>query len=67
MQGVSQNTQASAEVLDQLKENARTRDVELQVLLHRQGVRFTIMLSAAIVLSLSALAAVGVLGWRFLK
>lgn len=67
MHGVSQNTQASAEVLDQLKENARTRDVELQVLLHRQGVRFTIMLSAAIVLSLSALAAVGVLGWRFLK
>jgi methyl-accepting chemotaxis protein len=67
MQGVSQNTQTSAQVLDQLKENARTRDVELQVMLHRQGVRFTIMLSAAIVLSLSALAAVGVLGWRFLK
>lgn len=67
MQGVSQNTQTSAQVLDQLKDNARTRDVELQVMLHRQGVRFTIMLSAAIALSLGALAAVGVLGWRFLK
>ena len=67
MEGVSQNTQASAQVLDQLKENARTRDVELHTLLHRQGVRFTIMLSAAIVLSLGALGAVAFLGWKFLK
>jgi chromosome segregation ATPase len=67
MHGVSQNTQTSAQVLDQIKDNARARDVDLQVLLHRQGVRFTIMLSAAIVLSLSALAAVGAMGWTLLK
>jgi chromosome segregation ATPase len=67
MHGVSQNTQTSAQVLDQLKDNARTRDVELQVLLHRQGVRFTLMLSAAIVLSLTALASVGLFAWKFLR
>jgi len=67
MQGVSQNTQASAHVLDQLRENGRTRDVDLQVLLHRQTVRFTTMLSVAIVLSLGALGAVAVIGWKFMK
>jgi septal ring factor EnvC (AmiA/AmiB activator) len=67
MEGVSQNTQASAQVLDQLRENARARDVDLQVLLHRQTVRFTVMLSVAIVLSLGALAAVALIGWKFLK
>jgi chromosome segregation ATPase len=67
MAGVSQNTQTSAQVLDQLKDNARTRDVELQVILHRRGVRFTIMLSAAIGLSLAALGGVGVVAWKFLK
>jgi len=67
MEGVSQNTQASAQVLDQLRENARSRDLDLQVLLHRQGVRFTVMLSVAIGLSLSALAAAGLVAWKFLR
>jgi DNA repair exonuclease SbcCD ATPase subunit len=66
MTGVSQNTQTSAQVLDQLKNNAAARDYDLQWLLHRQGVRFTAMLSIAIFISVAALAAVCLIGWRLL-
>ncbi|HEY7114943.1 MAG TPA: hypothetical protein VH475_00060 [Tepidisphaeraceae bacterium] len=64
MAGVSQNTQTSAQVLDQLKNNARGRDLDLQLVLQRQGARFTLMLSVAILLSLAALAAVCLIGWK---
>lgn len=66
MEGVSQNTQTSAQVLDQLKNNTRTRDVELQLILHRQGVRFTAMLSIAIFLSVAALTAACLIAWKLL-
>jgi methyl-accepting chemotaxis protein len=66
MEGVSQNTQTSAHVLDQLKNNTRNRDVELQWLLQRQGTRFTAMLAVAIFLSVAALAAVCLIGWKLL-
>ena len=66
MEGVSQNTQTSAQVLDQIKNNTRSRDVELQWILHRQGVRFTAMLSIAIFLSIAALTAVCLIGWKLM-
>jgi DNA repair ATPase RecN len=63
MENVSQNSQTSAQVLDQMRAGARTRDTELQYILHRQGVRFTAMLSVAIFLSIAALAGVCIIGW----
>lgn len=63
LQSVSRNSAASTEVLGQLTENLRTRDGELEKILHRQGTRFTTMLVIAIVLSIAALAAVGVFAW----
>lgn len=66
METVSQNSQASAQVLDQLKNNARTRDMELQWILHKQGIRFTAMLSVAIFLSIAALGAVCFIGWKMM-
>jgi ABC-type transporter Mla subunit MlaD len=67
MQTVSQNSQTSAEVLQQLRQNLNGRDDELQRVLHRQGTRFTTMLSIAIFLSMSALASVVVMAWLILK
>jgi methyl-accepting chemotaxis protein len=66
MQGVSQNTQTSARVLDQLNNNTRNRDVDLQWILHRQGTRVTVMLGVAILLSVAACATAGLLAWRLL-
>jgi septal ring factor EnvC (AmiA/AmiB activator) len=63
MKTVSENSQTSAEVLQQLRQNITGRDEELQRVLQRQGTRFTTMLSVAIFLAMSALAAVVVLAW----
>jgi len=63
MRTVSENSQTSAEVLQQLRQNLSGRDDELQRVLQRQGTRFTTMLSIAIFLAMSALAAVVVLAW----
>ena len=46
-----------------MRDNLSSRDGQLERVLHRQGVRFTTMLSVAIVLSIAALVAVGVIGY----
>lgn len=66
MQGVSQNTQTSATVLDQLSTNAGRRDLELQSLLHRQSNRITVMLGVALLLSVAACTTAALLAWKLL-
>jgi lambda repressor-like predicted transcriptional regulator len=63
MQSVSRNSQTSAEVLGQLRDNMGQRDTELERVLHTQGTRFTTLLAVAIFLSVVALAAVAVVGY----
>ncbi len=63
MQTVSKNSSASTEVLSQMKDNITARDGELERILHRQGTRFTTMLSVAIFLSVAALVACSVIGY----
>lgn len=67
MKSLSQHTESSAMVLKQLREDTTTHDGELERILHRQGNRFTTMLAVAIFLSISALAAVGVVGYLLLN
>jgi prefoldin subunit 5 len=66
MQGVSQNTQASASVLDQLNTNSRKGDLDLQSLLHRQSNRVTVMLGIALLLSVAACTTAALLAWKLL-
>ena len=61
------NSQTSAQVLSQMRDNLDARDGQIERVLHRQGVRFTTMLAVAIFLSIAALAAVGVLGFLLLN
>jgi DNA repair exonuclease SbcCD ATPase subunit len=63
MESASRNSATSAEVLTHLRDNLRTRDADLEQVLHRQGVRFTTMLAVAIFLSVGALVAVVVMGY----
>jgi ABC-type transporter Mla subunit MlaD len=63
METVSRNTSTSAELLGQMKENITARDGELERILHRQGTRFTTMLSVAIFLSIAALVACSIIGY----
>jgi DNA repair ATPase RecN len=58
MQNVSQNSTASAQVLERMRDNINTRDGELERILHRQNSRFTTMLAIAIFLSVAALVTV---------
>lgn len=67
MQGVSQNTQASAQVLDQMKTDMGARDHEMKLRMRRHNLRITTMIAVAMVLSLSAIAAVGLIAWKFLR
>jgi chromosome segregation ATPase len=67
MKSLSQHTESSAMVLKQIREDTTTRDGELERILHRQGNRFTTMLAVAIFLSISALAAVGVVGYLLMN
>ena len=67
MKSLSQHTENSAMVLKQMREDTSSRGGELERILHRQGNRFTTMLAVAIVLSISALAAVGVVGYLLLN
>ena len=60
---VTQNSQASAQVLEQLRDNTARRDGELERVIRRQNTRFTTMLTVAIVLSVAALSAVAVVGY----
>jgi chromosome segregation ATPase len=63
LKDVSRSNQTSAQVLEQMRDNLSSRDGQLERVLHRQGVRFTTMLSVAIVLSIAAIVAVGVIGY----
>jgi DNA repair exonuclease SbcCD ATPase subunit len=63
LKDVSRSNQTSTQVLEQMRDNLCSRDGQLERVLHRQGVRFTTMLSVAIVLSIAALVAVGVIGY----
>ena len=67
MQSVSRNSQASAQVLEQLRDNINNRDGQLERILHKQANRFTSMLAIAILLSVSALVAVAIIGWQLLN
>jgi methyl-accepting chemotaxis protein len=61
MQTVSKNSQASAQVLEQVRDNIEKRDGQLERLLQKQAMRFTSMLYVAIFLSIAALVAVVIL------
>lgn len=63
MQGVSKSSEASAHVLENLRDNLTHRDNNLERVLQRQNTRFTTMLAIAIVLSAAALTAVAVIGY----
>ena len=67
MAGLGKNTEASAEVLRQLRDNTDQRDGELERVLHRQGARFTTMLAIAIFLSITALVGVCIMGYLAYK
>jgi prefoldin subunit 5 len=66
MEGVSQNAQTSAQVLDQLNTTSRQRDLDLQSLLHRQSNRVTVMLGVALLLSVAACTSAALLAWKLL-
>ncbi len=67
MQTVSRNSQASAQVLEQMRDNISSRDGQLERILHKQAMRFTSMLAIAIFLSIAALIAVAVVGYELLN
>jgi DNA repair exonuclease SbcCD ATPase subunit len=67
LESVSKNSATSAEVLGHLRDNMKSRDSDLEKVLHRQGARFTTMLAIAIFLSIAALAAVCIMGWMMMN
>lgn len=67
MRTVSHNSQTSAQVLEQMRDNIDSRDGQIERILHKQNTRFTTMLAIAIFLSVAALAAVGVVGYLLLN
>jgi DNA repair exonuclease SbcCD ATPase subunit len=67
LKDVSKNSETSAQVLGQMRDNINERDGQIERVLHRQGVRFTTMLAVAIFLSIAALVAVGVIGYLLLN
>jgi len=52
--------------LESLRENLKSRDGELERVIQRQNVRFTTLLIAAICVSITALAAVLVMGYMMM-
>lgn len=62
MENVGKNTDSSAQILQQLRDNLNARDTEIQSILQRQNARLTIMLTVAIILSVASIAAVVVMG-----
>jgi hypothetical protein len=63
LESMSGNSHASANVLEKLRDNTARRDGELERVIKRQNIRFTTMLTVAIVLSVAALTAVSVFGY----
>ena len=66
MATVSKSSEASTQVLQQLRDNMNSRDGEIQRIIHRQGVRFTTLLAIAIFLAIGAVVAVCVFGYMVL-
>jgi uncharacterized phage infection (PIP) family protein YhgE len=67
MENLGKNTAASAEVLQQLRDNSSKRDSEIERILQQQTSRFTTLLVVATLLLVAALVAVGVIGYLFLR
>ena len=67
MEGLGKNTAASAQVLQQLRDQSASRDGEIGRILQQQTSRFTTLLVVATLLLVAALVAVGVLGFMFLR
>jgi hypothetical protein len=67
MEGLGKNTAASAQVLQQLRDQAASRDGEIGRILQQQTSRFTTLLVIATLLMVGALVAVGALAFFFLK
>jgi len=67
LQAVTTTSQTSAEVLQQMRDNVDSRNAQLERILQRQSTRFTTLLAIAIFLSIAALAAVCILGYRLLN
>jgi chromosome segregation ATPase len=61
MQTVSKNSTASAQVLEQVRDNIQRRDGQLERLMQKQAQRFTWLLAVAIFLAIAALVAVVIL------
>lgn len=66
LESATRNSAASTEVLGQMRDNWKTRDSDLERVLHRQSTRFTTMLAIAILLSIAALVAVVIMGYLML-
>ena len=66
MAELGRSTSAGANLMESLRDNMTSRDNDLQAVLLKQGTRFTVMLSVAIFLSISALVAVAVIGYLLL-
>lgn len=64
---MSKSSSLSAGVLAEMRDGSAARDRDLERVLHRQGQRFTVMLSVAILLSVGALVAVTIVGYLMLK
>jgi len=63
MSAVSRNTQASAEVLEQMRANLGSRDQILRSVLEKQNSRTTTLLAISIILSIGSVLAVSIVGW----
>jgi uncharacterized phage infection (PIP) family protein YhgE len=67
MENVGKNTDSSAQILQQLRDNLNARDTEIQSILQRQNARLTVMLTVAIILSVASIAAVAVMAFMLMK
>jgi len=67
MQSVGASATASAQVLEQLRDNIENRDRELEHAFKSQNTRLTVLLSVAISTSVIALSAVGVMGFLVVR
>jgi DNA repair exonuclease SbcCD ATPase subunit len=63
LESSSKASAVSAQVLENLRDNLRARDGEVEKLLKRQGTRFTVLLSIAIVVAVIALASAAVMAF----
>jgi len=63
LETVSKNSESSARVLENLRDNLSSRDSDLERVIRRQNTRFATMLTVAIVMSMAAVTAVVVFGY----